>query len=99
LLATVDKAGAIGLLGRDASGFATVQLPSADVGIEQIASVLDSAKLISLRPWQNASRNRPAIFAADVVVVPADAIPADALSRFSDRMQNTPTKVEQASGK
>ncbi len=84
LLATVDASGGLHLLRDTAGNLASVNLPGLDAAEPQILAALESARPVALQPWSASMRQRAA-FVHNLVVVPADFIPAAARARFAER--------------
>lgn len=89
LLATVDSAGKLGWPALSNSASATVVLPDLDIAIEQIGVLLESAPVAGLHPEAELRTRRRSAFMHDLLVVPANLLPASALAKFAVRAQQT----------
>jgi len=89
LLAQVDDQGQLGFWELPQGGWVTVALPSLEAGPKQIAAALESARPVTLRPESALHTQRRATFAHDVVITPAEQLPAQALDRFIVRAAQT----------
>ncbi len=88
LLATVDKQGHLAL---PAEGCATVLLPGIKATPKEITAALESARPVVLRPWSRKPSPRRQTFVCDLVVVPAEQLPAAALASFAKRAKEAAT--------
>lgn len=85
ILARIDAAGRLDLLGRSAGGLATVLLPSVEASEVEALAALESGRPAVLRPLADAHTRRRAAFVHDLVVLPAEKTPPDALERLAAR--------------
>jgi hypothetical protein len=85
LLAQLDAKGDPGFWELPQGGRVTVALPNNEAGPEQTAAALESARPIALRPESALRTQRRATFNHDLVIVPAEQLPAQALARFMAR--------------
>jgi len=85
LLAQLDAKGGPAFWELPQGGRVTVALPNLEAGPEQIAAALDSARPVALRPESALRTQRRAAFQHNILIVPADQLPAQALARFTAR--------------
>ena len=76
VLATVDATGRLRFPGHDPQGYRTISLPNSYIQDYQLLGVIKSSPEVSLHPWTQIVPGRREVFAFDVIVVPADSIPA-----------------------
>jgi hypothetical protein len=86
LLATVDGKGRLDLLRDRQGGFISVSLPDTNAAEAQVLAALESARLVTLQPWPVPPSRRRVAFSHNLVVVPADSIPAATRTKIADRL-------------
>jgi len=74
-----------GFLCLPGEGCVTVLLPRIEATRKEITSAFESARPVVLRPWPRKPSPRRQTFVYDLVVVPADQLPAAALHSFEKR--------------
>jgi hypothetical protein len=84
ILATVDAMGQFRFPSHPPQGYNTVSLPNSYIQDYQLGAVIQSAPKVSLHPWTRILPGRREVFAFDVIVVPADSIPAATTARLQE---------------
>ncbi|MBN1341402.1 MAG: glycoside hydrolase family 127 protein [Phycisphaerae bacterium] len=82
ILATVDATGQLRFPGQSSQGYSTVALSNSSVQDCHLGAVIQSGSVVSLHPWTQILKGRREVFAFDVIVVPADMIPAAMAARL-----------------
>ena len=86
LLATVDGQGRLDLLRDRQGGFISVSLANTNATQATVLAALVSARPVSLQPWPVPASRRRAAFSHNLLVVPAEAIPAATATQFAARL-------------
>jgi hypothetical protein len=85
-LATVDGKGRLDLLRESQGGFISVSLAHTNATEAEVLAALESARPVTLQAWPVPPSRRRVAFAYNLVVVPADSIPAATGSKFAERL-------------
>lgn len=97
LLARRDADGNLALWKTPEGSWVTVAVPDLTAGAEQIRAALERGRILLLRPESELRTHRRAAFVHDVLVVPDDLLPRDAVARFTERARQGEAQTTPAS--